>query len=92
MRQLSRIERLAYMIGVYYSVTFAEFTVNDIWDDLDSYGMSMDGSAMPGVMKRLQADRWAKPTDRSIKSTRKSRHASRVTVWVPWSSMGADDG
>lgn len=56
-------------------------TSDDVWECLEDVEPPHDPRAMANVLLRGKAEGIIRPTDRMIRSRRRSRHTARVMVW-----------
>jgi len=62
---------------------FALVTANDVFDDLEHLGLfTHENRALGAVFQKAARNGWIVKTDRTVASTRKTRHAGDVRVWA----------
>jgi hypothetical protein len=66
------------------SETEDEFTTDDVWEYFgeNNVGLTHDGRALGGAMKRAEGLGLIAPTDRFVSSERAACHRRPVRVWV----------
>lgn len=61
----------------------ASVTANDVFADLEQLGLhTHENRALGGVFRTAARNGWIVKTDRTVPSTRKTRHSGDVRVWA----------
>tara|TARA_B100000287_G_scaffold144271_1_gene136164 strand:+ start:2721 stop:3083 length:363 start_codon:yes stop_codon:yes gene_type:complete len=57
-------------------------TANDVWDTLDTLGITThDNRALGSLFLKAAKNKWIEKTNQTIQSNRETRHAGDVRVW-----------
>ena len=60
----------------------ASVTANDVFADLEQLGHTHENRALGAVFQKAAQLGWIVKTDRTVPSTRKTRHSGDVRVWA----------